>query len=157
MDFATHIGHHTFHPVALKKQTDNGILPEVEIRCFFQHAAPFGRKHHLVALATRTPHGRSFRLIQHPELNHGAVGDNARITAQSINFAHNLTLGNAAHGRIARHGSEQTQVHGDEQNLIAQICGSSSGLATCMAGSHHYYIILFKNHLTRVSHETIVL
>ena len=113
-DVSTHHGFDPFHLVAINEQAQHSILPKIDIGCLLQHAAPFSRKHHLVALASGTPHGRTFRLVEHPELDHGAVGNDARITTHRIDFADDLTLGNTAHSGVARHGGKQPQVHCDE-------------------------------------------
>ena len=83
----------------------------------FQHHTPLVREQHTVTLRSRRPHRRTFGTVQHSELNHRVVGHNARIAAQSINFAHDLPFCHAAHRWIARHLSNSLHIHRDQQDF----------------------------------------
>ena len=156
LNLAAHHRLDAFDLVTFDEQSHHSILPKVKIRGLFKHAAPFGGEHHLVALATRAPHGRAFRLVQHPELDHGAVADDTGITTHGIDFADDLSLGNATHSRVTRHGGHQTQIHGDKQDLAAHIGRCRCGLTPGVTGAYNNDIIGFKIHLSfSVSRETI--
>ena len=146
----------TIHLVAVKKKPYHHVLPKVDIGCLFQHTAPFSRKHHLVALAPWTPHSGTFRFVEHPKLDHSTVADNARITTHGIDFADDLPLGNTAHGRVARHGGKQPQVHGDEQDFAAHIGCRCRCFAPRVTSPYNDNIIRFKIHsFVSVSRETL--
>ena len=152
LDIAAHHSLNPLHLVAIKKKPYHRILPKVYVGCFLQHTAPFSRKHHLIALASWTPHGRTFRLVEHPKLNHGTVTDNARITTHGIDFTDNLSLGNAAHSRVARHGSKQSQVHSDKQDFAAHIGRCRCRLTARVTCAYNDDIIRFEIHFVSVFH-----
>ena len=110
-----------------------------------QHLAPLGRKLHAVALRTRTPHRRAFGFVQHPKLHHRVVGHDARIAAQGIHLAHDLTLGHAAHGGVATHLRDGLHVHGGQHDLAPEVGGGYRCLASGMAGTDYYDIVGWKH------------
>ena len=48
-------------------------------------------------------HRGSLGAVEHPELNPGSVDGPAHDTIEGIHLAHQLTFGEAADGRVARH------------------------------------------------------
>jgi hypothetical protein len=64
----------------------------------------------LVALRTRRPDSRSARGIQQAELDADCVGDFAHDATQGIDFAHQVSFGDAADGGIARHLRDEIDV-----------------------------------------------
>lgn len=98
----------------LGEQLGHLVLPDVQVGGVFQNLAPFLDEAHAVALGARAPHGRSFGAVEHAELDGGAVGDQARESAQRIDFANNLALGNAADGGVAAHLGNFVHIHRDE-------------------------------------------
>ena len=76
------------------------ILPHIQPIRMLQNFPPICRKFHSVTLSSRTPHGRSFRKIQHPELYGTAIRNNGCHPSQSIYFTHNLPFCNTAYSRI---------------------------------------------------------
>ena len=105
-----------------EKQLDRSILPQIEIRCVFQHMAPFLGKPAFIALCSRAPHGRTFRAVEHPELYRRSVGNNTHLSAKSIYFPDNLTFSNATHSRVTRHLSHSVQIGGDKKRRGAKAC-----------------------------------
>ena len=95
-----------------------------------------------VALRTWAPHGRTFRAVEHAELDGAFVGHNSHLSTQSINFTHNLTLGNAAYGRIAAHLCYLVHIHSDKQRFRSQIGRSGCCFTAGVTGTYHYYIVV---------------
>ncbi len=67
----------------------------------------------LVALGARRPHRRAARSIQQAKLDAHGVGDLAHDAAEGVHLAHQVALGNAADGGIARHLRDQVHVEGE--------------------------------------------
>ena len=79
----------------------DAVLPEVEVGCRFEHLTPSLGEEVAVVLGAGAPHGRSFGLVQHAELDGAAVGHQARVAAEGVHLTYDLTLGDATHGGVA--------------------------------------------------------
>ena len=126
-------------------------LLDLQIRLRLQHLAHLQAIGLLVALRPRRPHGRAARSIQQAKLDSHRVGDLAHDAAECVHFAHQVSLGDAANGRIARHLCDQVDVERVQSGLQAHARGGHGGLAPGMAGSDHNYVELFGElHANRV-------
>ena len=83
------------------QEPHHAVLPEVEVGCGFQHLAPSLGEEVAVVLGSWAPHGRSFGLVQHAELDGAAVGHQARVAAEGVHLTYDLALGDAPHGGVA--------------------------------------------------------
>ena len=126
----------------LNYQLLNLVLPDVQISRFIEHAAPLPDELATVALRPRTPYGWPFRAVQHPELDGCSIRHQSHLSTQGIYLAYNLTFGNAANGRVARHLRNLVHVHRDKQRSGTHIGRGRSSLATRMAAADDDYIIL---------------
>ena len=79
------------------------VLSEVEVGLVFEQLFPEEGELLFVALGSGAPHGRSFGTVEHTELDHGVVGDDAGHSAQGVDLADDLSFGDAADSGIARH------------------------------------------------------
>ena len=122
-------------------QLFNLVLPDVEVRCLVKLMAPFPYEFATVALCSRTPHGGTFRTVEHPELNGSAVGDYTHSSSESINLAYYLSFGDTTDGRVARHLCNLVHVHGDETCLGTEACRSACCLTASMSASDDYNIV----------------
>ena len=118
------------------------VLPDAEIIAIFQYLSPFPYESCSVTLGTGTPHGRALAAVQHPKLNGSAVGNFSGVTSQGVDFAHYLSLGNTAYGRVARHLRNLVHVHGHQARFGTQFCAGSCGLATGMPGTYDYNVVV---------------
>jgi hypothetical protein len=83
-----------FHPncdVVFHHEAGHGFLPKIDVGSALQGQAPGFGKPHAVTWA-RGLHMRGLWSGSAFELNHGLVGNDARLTAQGVDFAHNLAL-----------------------------------------------------------------
>ena len=135
-------GDHSPHFAILYQQPAHGVLPDVQIRCILQHLTPRPNELIAVALRTRAPHGRPFRTVQYAELDGGAVRYHARMSAQCVDFAHDLSFGNATDGGVATHLCNLVHVHGDETRLRPQSGSRGGRLTTGMSGTDYNDVIL---------------
>src|SRR4029450_1748157 len=115
-----------------KSCTDNG-LPVCEQLCdlalaesesgdrleLVPHLAPVERS---ISLGARRLHCRSTASIEHPELDAGLIDDPSHKTAQRVDLADEMALGNSTDRWIARHLSDQVEAQRDQGSS-----GSDSG------------------------------
>ena len=105
------------HFTVFHEQFVYGILPDMEVRNVLQYFTPSPDKFATVALGARAPHSRTFRAVEHSELDGSAVGYQPHVSAQCVNFSNDLAFGDATHGRVTTHLSNLVHVHGDETGL----------------------------------------
>ena len=126
-----------------KNQLRHFRLLDLEIGLRLQHLAHLQPVGLLVALRPRRPYGRAARSVQQAELNADRVGDLAHDAAERVDFAHQMSLGDAADRRVAGHLRNQVDVERVERGLQAHARRGHRGLASRMAGADDHYIELF--------------
>lgn len=132
-------------PVPLNDQGRDHVLVEVYVGGLFEHFAPGGGKEHTVVLGPRAPHGGAFGAVEHAKLDHAFVASDPGVPPHSVDFPDDLAFGDAAHGRVATHLGDRLQVHGDEKDFGAEVCGSRGCFAAGMSGTYHYYVVFGKH------------
>src|ERR1035437_6094868 len=95
-----------------RQRSHLGLL-DPQIGFVFKHLAHPVAIQPLVHLSARRPHRRTARRIQQAELDADRIRHFAHDAAQRVDFTHQVTLGDAADGRVAAHLGNQVQVHGD--------------------------------------------
>ena len=118
------------------------VLPDVEIFGFIEMPAPFPDELPTVALGTGAPHGGSLSYVEHTELDGGGICHQSHLSAECIDLTHDLTFGNAADGRVARHLCNFVHVHGYQTGLGSYIGTGTGRLTARMPSSDHQNIIL---------------
>ena len=68
------------------------------------------------------------------------------LSAKGVVLPHDLTFGNASHGRVATHLRNLVHVHGDEQRPGSDVCRRARRFAARVASTNHYHIV-FKIHV----------
>ena len=126
----------------LRDDFGNFVLPDVKVVGVFQTSTPFGDEADAVALGTRAPHRRSFRTVEHAELNGGGIRHFAHLSAECIDLTDDLSFGNAADGRIAAHLGYFVHVHRDHHSASAHACSRAGGFTTGVSGADHDDIIM---------------
>ncbi len=94
-------------------------------------------------MGARRPDGRAARSIQQAELDADRVGDFAHDAAEGVDFADQMSLGDAADGGIAGHLRDQVDVQRVERGLQAHAGRGHGGFASGMSGADHDYVELF--------------
>ena len=108
-------------------------LLDLQIGLRLQHLPHLQAVGLLIALGTRRPDRRTARGVQQAELDAHSIRDLAHNAAQRIDFAHQVTLGDATYGRVARHLCDQVDVEGVKASLQTHARGRHGGFATGMA------------------------
>jgi hypothetical protein len=135
-------------------QIRNFRLLDLEIRLRLQHLAHLQAIGLLVTLRTRRPYRRAARGIQQAELDADGVGNLAHDSAQRVDFAHQVSLRDAADRRVARHLRDQINVERVESGLQSHACGGHCRLASGVAGAHHNNVELFGELHGKLSQRT---
>jgi hypothetical protein len=89
-------------------------------------------------------------------LNGGGVGVYAHETAESIDLADHVALGETADGGIAGHLADGIGVLGEDEGFAAKAGGSQGGLNACVTGADDNHVInlgVFE-HLFYMEHYT---
>ena len=95
----------------------------------------------LVALHPGCADTRTLRAVQHSELNPGRIGIDPHGAAESIDFAHDVTLCQSTNGRITGHLADCVQVLTKQQRLGAKAGRRQGRLNSGVAGTHHNDIV----------------
>ena len=129
------------------------VLPDVKVYGVFKRFPPFIDEFHAVALSARAPHGRTLGAVQHAELYGSSIGDAAHVAAQSIDFADNLSFGNASDSRVARHLCNFVHIHRDDDGACAHACRCCSGFTSGMSGTDDHDVIIESSHMSGFENE----
>ena len=124
------------------EQSGNLGLLELEIRLALENLAHLEPVLLLVALRAGRPHGGTARGVEQAELNADGVGDLAHDAAQGIDFAHQVSFGNAADRGIAGHLRDQIHVEREQRGAKPQARRRYRGLAAGVAGADNDYVVL---------------
>ena len=119
-------------------------LLDLQIRLRLQYLSHLEAVSLLVALRARRPYGRAARSVQQTELDADRIRDLAHDSAKSIHLADQMSLGDAANRRVARHLRDEIDVQRVERGLQSHACGGHGGLASGMASADDDYIELFR-------------
>ena len=90
-----------------------------------------------VGLGAGPAHRRTLAPVQDAELDAALVGDPAHQAVQSIDFADQMALAEAADGRIAGHRADRRESMGQQRGLRAHARGRGRGLAAGVAAADH--------------------
>ena len=140
--FGTEHRVHTDHCAVLDHQFGGHVLPDVQVGRLIEHVAPGPDVFLTVALGAWAPHGRTFRAVEHTELEGATVGHDAHHAAERVHLAYNLTFGDTADGRIATHLRNFVHVDGHQTGAHTHACCSRCGFATCMASTDDQDVVL---------------
>src|SRR4029077_12753333 len=93
--------------------------------------------------APRGADGGSARSVEQTKLDSDRVRDFAHDATESVHFAHQVPLSDAANGGITRHLRDQINVQGIKSGLQPHTSGRQGGLASGMSSTHHHYFEMF--------------
>ncbi len=137
-----HLRHRAGHAVAFDSQIFDRLLEDGKIRLGFQHAPDRGLVQGAVGLAARRAHGRTLGCVQRAPLDAGAIGRHGHRAAEGVDFLDQMTLADAADGRIAAHLAEGFDIVGQQQGARTQTRGGERGLGAGMAAADDDHIVV---------------
>ena len=134
--------------LARQQQIHHFRLLDVQVCLRLEHLAHFHPVLALVALRSRRPDRGPAGGIQQAELDADSVGDLAHNPAQRIYFPHQVPLGDAANGGIARHLRDQVQIETEQRCPQAHARSRHRRFAPGVPGTHNYNVVLFRKRHT---------
>jgi hypothetical protein len=118
-----------------------GLL-DLQVRLRLQHLPHFQAVRLLVALGARRPDCGAPRSVEQTKLNAHRVRNLTHDAAKGIDFAHEVSFGDAAHGGVAGHLRDQIDVERVKRGLEAHACRSHGSFASGMTSADDHYIEL---------------
>ena len=106
----------------------------------------------LVALGAGRPDGGAARSVEQAKLDADGVGDLSHDAAEGVDFADEMSFGDAADGGIAGHLRDQIDIERVERGLQAHARGGHGGFASGVAGADHDYVEMFVKLLFKIRH-----
>ena len=88
-----------------------------------------------VSLSTQGMDGGTFAPVEHPVLDAGFVGSQRHLTAQCIQFSHQVTLSCAADGGVTGEVGNGIQIDGKQNGLQSQTGSGQRSFDACMTGT----------------------
>ena len=102
-----------------------------------------------VGLGPGTPDRGAFAPVEEAVLDGRAVGDAGHLAAEGVDLADDLALGQAADGRVARHGGNRVGPQGDQGGGGPEACRRQGGLAPGVPAAYYNNIEGVLAHLQR--------
>src|SRR5689334_5376461 len=96
-----------------------------------------------ISLRPRRLHGRPARTIQQTKLNSGAINHSTHDAAERVDLTHEMSLRNAADGRVTRHLTHEIQIKSNKPGFRAQTRRGRGRLTAGVAGANHNHIEAF--------------
>src|ERR1700674_3265821 len=122
-------------------------LLDLQIRLRLEYFAHLQAVGLFVALRPRRPDGGSTRSVEQTKLDSDRVRDFAHDATESVHFAHQVPLGDAADGGVTRHLRDQIDVQRIESGLQPQASRRHRGFASGMTSPHHHHLEMFVKRL----------
>ena len=119
----------------LDDQIIDGSLEQRQVGLRFHRTADRTAVQRTVGLAARGAHGRPLRRIERAPLDAGAVGGPGHHAAQRIDLLDQMTLADAADGRVAAHRADRFHVVRQQQRARTRAGRSERCLGAGMAAA----------------------
>ena len=125
-----------------RERGDLGLL-DAQVGFLLEHLAHARAVEFLVHLRARGPDGGSAAGIEQAELDADRIGDFGHDAAEGVDFADEVTFGDASDGGVAGHLRDEVQVHGDHGGAESHAGAGSRGFATGVAGADDHDLVAF--------------
>ena len=116
-------------------QPFHDFLAQREVLLFFDAELQCKLVGLLVRLRTGAVHCGAFAAIEHAELDAGFIDNPAHFAAERVDLAHDLSLGDAADGRVATHLADGIAVHCEQGGVGSHSRGSQRRLNAGVSGA----------------------
>ena len=123
---------------------------DLQVRLRFEQLAHVETIGLLVALRAWRPDGRAARSVEQAKLDADSVGDFTHDPAQGVYLAHQMPLGDAAHGGVAGHLRDEIDVEGIEGGPQAHAGGGQGSFTSGVASTYHDKVELLGELLHRL-------
>ena len=133
-------GHGARDPPAFDREVVHGGLEEPQVRLTLEAPTNGRTIKDAVGLRAGGSHCRALAGVERAELDARLVGGDCHRAAESVDFAHQVALADAADGRVAGHLAERFQGVGEQQRARAGAGGRQRGLGAGLAATHHDHV-----------------
>ena len=127
---------------ALDQEVLDQLLSQVEVWLLLDEPLDLLLIGSLVGLGSRAVHGGALPLVEQAELKARAVDGQAHRSAEGVDFADDLPLGNPADGRIAAHLGDRIQVARQQGRAGSHPRSGQGRFGTGMAGADHQDVVV---------------
>jgi hypothetical protein len=128
--------------VRREKETSNGALHRLQRCLLLEEGSDRTAVQSAIALCARSPDGRPFAAIQHPELDHREIGSSPHDSTECIDFTDDGALCNASNGWIARHLTDRLESARNQSDSSTKPRRCHSRFGTRVAGAYDYNVKL---------------
>ena len=136
------VRHDAAHAIVLDDDVVDGLLEQAQVRLRFDHAPDRRLVQHTVGLGARRAHGRPFRRVQGAPLDAGTIGRQRHRAAERIDLLDQMSLADAADGRIAAHLPDGFDVVREQQRTCAGARRRERGFGAGVAATDHDHVEL---------------
>jgi hypothetical protein len=127
-----------------EQQVDDFGLLDEEAGLRLKHLAHLHAILPLVALGARRPDRGAARSIEQAELDPYGVGYLAHDSAERVDLANEMALGDTADGGVAGHLRDEVEIQREERCAQAHARGGDGGFAAGVPCADHDYFVLFR-------------
>ena len=122
------------------KRRHFGLL-DPKVGLLLENFAHADAVHLLIHLRARRPDGGAAAGVEKAELDADGVGELAHDAAEGVDLAHQVPLGDASDGGVARHLRDQVEVHGDHGGAETHARASAGGFAPGVTGADDHDVV----------------
>ena len=127
-------------PIQFDEQIFNDFLAESEVGLRFDDAFHFLLVGFFVGLGARAVHRGAFAAVEQAELDAGGIDGLAHGAAEGVDFANDLSLGDAADGWVTAHLRDGVAVGGEQRGACSHARCGECGFATGMTGADNEHV-----------------
>jgi hypothetical protein len=98
-----------------------------------------------ISLGAGRPHGGALTGVEKPKLDTSGIYVPGHLTAECIDFTHQMPLCQPAYCRVAGHLRNRIKVKGEEKDTATHTGSSQSCLTARVAGTYNNHIIIVRH------------
>ena len=121
---------------------NNCIHQSIEVWSCFTNLACKLRISNLISLRTWSLNGRTTTFVEHAELNHRFINQFRHLSAKSINFTNNISLGNTTDRRVTAHSGNCIRSLGNQNSFKSHAGTSKPRFNSGMSRTNYGNIII---------------
>jgi hypothetical protein len=132
-------------------QSFDGFLAECQGGLEFDAMLHFELIGFFVSLSTRAVHGSTLAGVEHAKVDARMINDAPHFAAERVNFANDLSLGDATDRRITAHLSDGIAVHREQRSAGAHASSRKSRFNAGVTSANHDNVVVIstgRSHVT---------
>src|SRR6185312_11804080 len=137
-----HLRHHAGCTAAFHDQVVHRLLEQVQVRLAFHEVTYRGTVQRAVGLAAGGAYRGALGGVERAPLDAGEIGGVRHRAAQRVDLLHQVTLADAADGRVAAHRAHRLDAVGEQQGARAGARGRQRSLGAGVAAADHDHVVV---------------